>query len=316
MLHLHYLLLIITLLALLPASAQTKKEQIAGLQAKADSLRTELARSQQQAEDDERARNALLHRLDTLQEGRARDAASHARRVQQLQEERDMANRALHQAKDELAAMQAAQAANRSADPYAWFVPLKKEILAVVTDDEAAKKVLSAVDLLLNDHFMRLRFMEVSMEEGWHGEEDIGISIAHHSKQFIFLQVSREGFYGGAHPESESIAIAFRKANGAQFPLTELLVPHQKAQLAGLLQQKVRAMIPEVAECLGVGAHEDPYDLADWSPSDSDFSVISIGKGGVSFDLPLLSYADRACEPGLALDKREAVPFFVPGVWE
>jgi hypothetical protein len=312
----HNLLLLLTLLALLPASAQTKKEQIAALQATADSLRTELARSQQQAQDDERARNALLHRLDTLQQGRARDAASHTRRVQQLQEERDMANRALHQAKDELAAMQAAQAANRSADPYAWFIPLKKEILAVVTDDEAAKKVQSAVDLLLNDHFMRLRSMEVSMEEGWHGEEDIDISIAHHSKQFIFLRVSRDGFYGGAHPESESITLAFRKASGAQISLRDLLVPQRQAELSGLLQQKVRAMIPEVAECLGVGAHEDPYDLADWSPSDSDFSVISIVKGGVSFDLPLLSYADRACEPLLALDKREAAAFFVTGVWE
>jgi hypothetical protein len=300
-----------------PLAAQNKKDQIAALQAKADSLSTELLRSRERAQDDERARSALLHRLDTLQQGRARDAAYHLQREQRLQQDLDGANSALQQARDELAALQQQQATAMTSDPYHWYVPLKKEIVDAVPDEEAANNVLGVVDHLINDHCMRLKSMEAAGEEGgWHGEEDIGISLTHHSQQFLLLRINTYGFYGGAHDASSDYMLAFRKASGAQVPLEALLLPERKAQLAAALQKKVRALNDEVNACLKHDNEEGGYDLTDWSPSEGETSMITIYKDGVSFDFDLLSYAERACEPGIVFDKREVAPFFVRGVWD
>ncbi len=309
---LRHLSLSIALLILLPATAQTKKERIAALQVTVDSLRSELVKSRLRAQEDERARNALRNRLDTLQQGRARDAANHLKREQRLQQDLDGANSALQQARDELAALQQEQATAMTRDPYSWYVPLKKEIVDAVPDEEAANNVLGVMDHLINDHCMRLKSMEAAGEEGgWHGDEDIGISLTHHSQQFLFLWVYTYGFYGGAHDESSDYMLAFRKASGAQVPLEALLLPERKAQLAAALQKKVRALNAEVNACVRYG-----NDLTDWSPSEWELSWFTIDKEGLSFDLELLSYAERACEPEIAFEKREVAPFFVQGVWD
>jgi hypothetical protein len=298
-----------------PLAAQNKKDQIAALQAKADSLSTELLRSRERAQDDERARSALLHRLDTLQQGRARDAAYHLQREQRLQQDLDGANSALQQARDELAALQQQQATAMTSDPYHWYVPLKKEILEVVPDEEAANKVLGVVDHLINDHCLRMKSSDEEGEEGWPGEEDLYISLTHHSQQLLFLWVHKDGFDMGSHYRSSDM-IALHKASGEVISPEALLLPERKAQLAAALQKKVRALNDEVNACLKHDNEEGGYDLTDWSPSGWELSTFTIYKDGVSFDFDLLSYAERACEPGIVFDKREVAPFFVRGVWD
>jgi hypothetical protein len=313
---LRHLSLSIALLILLPTTAQTKKERIAALQVTVDSLRSELVKSRLRAQEDERARNALRNRLDTLQQGRARDAANHLKREQRLQQDLDLANNTLQQARDELAALQQEQATAMTRDPYSWYVPLKKEIVDAVPVEEAANNVLGVMDHLINNHCMSLKSMDEEGEVGWAEEEDIVISLTHHSQQFLFLWVHRDGFsYGGSHYRSSDM-IAFRKASGEVISPEALLLPERKAQLAAALQKKVRALNAEVNACGRYGDEDDAYDLTDWSPSEWELSAFTIYKDGVSFNFNLLHNAHYACEPGIVFEKREVAPFFVRGVWD
>jgi hypothetical protein len=300
----------------LEAFAQSKKEQILILQNKIDSLSTELK--------NERLNNQIqieqnIFKIDSLLIAFEKKNARFQYFLKQYETSNDSLkleletqrneNILLKEKLSELSLEKNEITNDSDTNTRNQFLSLKQIVTKICTNELARNKILSHITNRYNEHLQITDSLSSLPENEIGGSEDLSMEIVYSNENFLAYQVTVDGYYGGAHPEQWDEQYLFDLHSGSTLNLESLILPEKKVELLSILNKKLKQEAPEVVKCSG------DNDNISLKFTQEDFKSIQIQKDGIVLEY-WLSYAARACNPYVFIDKKVVSMYFNETLFE
>jgi hypothetical protein len=292
-------------------SAQSKKDQIISLQLKCDSLNTLLAKERldyqsqlkQSKIEMDSSRNLFEIKIRKIENNLNNLKLANDSLIEALKIDKEEINR-LNEKINELASIEELSTEDADNDIINQLLALKKIINSNCTNENVKDKIILHLTNRYNSHLRILDSLSNISEEENIGYEEMSFEIAYVNRYFLAYVVECEGYYGGAHPENWIEQYIFDLQTGTLQKIERLIPLEKKNQLLMKLNENLKLEEKEMISCL----ENDEYSNIKFSGD--DLKEIRLAKDGIYLEF-WLSYAERACNPAVFMNKKDVSVFFV-----
>ena len=142
-------------------------------------------------------------------------------------------------------------------------------------------------------------------------EEALYISLEHHNKSYILLRIQTNCYYGGAHEENKVDDVLFSLSSGEQVEISSLILENKKINLIDYFNVILNKEHKNIESCLGGDLPKSEFKI-----QYSDIKYLKFSGSGIYLDIDFLSYAERACEPGVYINMEDAREYFHYSIFE
>ena len=306
----HTLLFFLLTILNLNVLAQSKKDQIASLQMKCDSLSTLLDNERFNCQtQSEKNRNTV----DSLRVLFEKEVVN----MQQLMNKFKLANDSLNKGwthekfenfllSEKLAELSVQlNTLSNDIDTAAKrdFLALNKYVISVCKDESAKNKILSHISDKYNRHLRVVDSLSNLDEGSMGGSEEMSLKIIYSNRNYLAYEVHYDSYYGGAHPEIWTEQFLFEIQSGSLQNLESLITNGKHSELLMIFNKKLKLEERELNSCL------ERNEYSNLKFYEGDLSYLQLQKNGIYIEYSL-SYAERACNPIVYIDKKELSSFF------